>query len=99
MTDRIDPAADLEKENTVELSPVQALGVALSTGPMSAATMGEAQSAAVPMMAHLHSMGFVVLARTRERNPRPRPVVGPSEDRVAWPTPASIVRAIARRFR
>jgi hypothetical protein len=47
------------------LSPVQALGVALSTGPMHAQTMEEAQAAAVPMLDHLAAMSYVVVPEGR----------------------------------
>lgn len=45
----------------LHLTPTQALGVALSCGPMINNIMDEAQAAAIPMMEHLEAMGFIVI--------------------------------------
>ena len=42
------------------LTPAQALGVALSCGPMTNEAMDKAQAAAVPMLAHLEAMGYAL---------------------------------------
>ena len=45
----------------LNLTPEQALGVALSTGPMSNEIMDVCQQAAIPMVDHLGRMGFHIL--------------------------------------
>lgn len=45
---------------TATLTPTEALGVALSTGPMHDRTMGECQAEAEPMIRHLAAMGFTL---------------------------------------
>jgi hypothetical protein len=53
------PELDEPTEERV-MEPVEALGVALSVGPMHADTMGEAQAAAGPMLEHLETLGYTV---------------------------------------
>lgn len=47
------------------MTPTEALGVALSTGPMSDKVMSECQEAAVPMVEHLRRMGFSITSNYR----------------------------------